>query len=96
MTMRTANRVLRATDFLDIAPQDADRLKLKDGVPVRVKSHYGEAVLPVRITTSVRAGELFATFNDPAVFLNMVTGPHRDGYVDTPEYKITAVDIEGV
>jgi len=94
MTMRSANRVLRATDFLDIAPQDADRLKLKDGVPVRVKSHYGEAVLPVRITTSVRAGELFATFNDPPVFLNMVTGPHRDGYVDTPEYKVTAVNIE--
>lgn len=96
MTMRTANRVLRATDTLDIAPEDADRLGLKAGAQVRVKSSYGEAVLPVRISKSVRAGELFSTFNDPSVLLNMVTGPNRDGYVDTPEYKITAVRIEAV
>jgi formate dehydrogenase major subunit len=96
MTMRTGNRTLRATDTLDIASEDADRLKVKAGMRVRVKSRYGEAVLPVRISTSLRAGELFATFNDPSVFLNMVTGPHRDGYVDTPEYKITAVRIETV
>ena len=96
MTMRTANRILRATDTLDIAPVDADRLGLKDTAQVRIKSSYGEAVLPVRISKAVRAGELFATFNDPSVFLNLVTGPHRDGYVDTPEYKITAVRIETV
>ena len=96
MTTRTANRVLRATDTLDIAPADADRLELKDGEPVRVKSKYGEAVLPVRINNSVRPGELFATFNDPSVFLNRITGPHREGYVDTPEYKITAVQIDAV
>jgi formate dehydrogenase major subunit len=96
MTMRTANIALRATDTLDIAPEDADKLGLYSGQHVQVKSRYGEAVLPVRISTSLRAGELFATFNDPSVFLNMITGPHRDGYVDTPEYKITAVDIKGV
>jgi formate dehydrogenase major subunit len=66
--MRTANWILRATDTLDIAPEDADRLKVKAGMHVRVKSRYGEAVLPVRISTSLRAGELFATFNDPSVF----------------------------
>ena len=96
MTMRTKNRVLRATDTLDIAPEDANRLGLKAGAQVQVKSSYGAAVLPVRISNSMRAGELFATFNDPSVCLNLVTGPHHDGYVDTPEYKITAVRIEAV
>jgi formate dehydrogenase major subunit len=96
MTMRTANRVLRRTDTLDIAPEDAGRLTLKAGAQVRVKSRYGEAVLLVRISNSLRAGELFATFNDPSVFLNLVTGPHRDDYVDTPEYKVTAVRVEAV
>jgi formate dehydrogenase major subunit len=96
MTMRTANRVLRSTDTLDIAPADAERLRLNAGAKVRVKSRYGEALMPVRISESLRAGELFATFNDPSVFLNMVTGPNRDGYVDTPEYKVTAVRIEPV
>jgi formate dehydrogenase major subunit len=96
MTMRTANRVLRPTDTLDIAPEDANRLGLRDRAHVRVRSRYGEAILPVRISPSLRAGELFATFNDPSVFLNTVTGPHRDGYVDTPEYKVTAVRIDVV
>jgi formate dehydrogenase major subunit len=96
MTMRTPNRVLRPTDTLDIAPKDAQQLRLNEGARVRVKSRYGEAVLPVRISTSLRAGELFATFNDPLVFLNLVTGPHRDEYVDTPEYKVTAVNIAPV
>ncbi|MFY9611477.1 MAG: formate dehydrogenase subunit alpha [Blastocatellia bacterium] len=96
MTMRTANRVLRSTDTLDIAKDDAERLGLNAGAQVSVKSRYGEAVMPVRISESLRAGELFATFNDPSVFLNMVTGPNRDDYVDTPEYKVTAVRIEAV
>jgi formate dehydrogenase major subunit len=96
MTMRTANRVLRASDTLDIAPEAAQQLGLKAGAHVRVKSRYGEAVLPVRISKSLRVGELFATFNDPSVFLNLVTGPHCDGYVDTPEYKVTAVNIEAL
>jgi formate dehydrogenase major subunit len=96
MTMRTANTALRATDTLDIAPEDADKLGLYSGQHVRVKSRYGEAELPVRISKSVRAGELFATFNDPSVFLNLLTGPYRDRYVDTPEYKVTSVRIEAV
>lgn len=96
MTMRTANRILRRTDTLDIALEDAERLGLKAGAQVRVKSRYGEAVLPVRISDSLRAGELFATFNDPSVFLNLITGPHCDDYVDTPEYKVTAVRVEAV
>ena len=94
MTMRTANRSLRPTDTLDIAAEDAERLGLRDRGHVRVKSRYGEAILPVRISPSLRAGELFATFNDPSVLLNTVTGPHRDRYVDTPEYKVTAVRID--
>jgi hypothetical protein len=28
------------------------------------------------------------------VFLNRITGPHRDSVVGSPEYKVTAVRIE--
>jgi formate dehydrogenase major subunit len=94
MTMRTANTELRATDLLDISADDAKTLKLQDGEHVRIWSRYGEAALPVRITSSVRRGELFATFHTAEVFLNRLTSPHRDRYVKTPEYKITAVQIE--
>ena len=94
MTMRTPNTELRATDLLDISAEDANRLDLHDRDRVRVRSAYGEAMLPIRITPSVRPGELFATFHTAETSLNSVTSSHRDRYVKTPEYKITAVQVE--
>jgi formate dehydrogenase major subunit len=94
MTMRTRNRELRATDRLDMAPADAARLGLAEGARVRVRSRYGSALLGVHVDDAVREGEVFATFSDPAVSLNAVTGPWRDGYTGTPEYKVTAVRVE--
>jgi len=93
MTMRTPNSELRPTDLLEISPEDAARMNLGNGESARIRSRYGEAVLPVRITSAVKTGQLFATFHTPQVFLNRVTGPHRDDYVKTPEYKVTAVEV---
>ena len=62
MTMRTANAKLRPTDLLDISPKDAARLHIQTGEGVRVQSRYGEAVLPIRITSTVKPGELFRHF----------------------------------
>lgn len=96
MTLRTPNILLRPEDCLDISAEDAKRLGLSDGQRVRLRSRYGEAILPIKIEDSVRPGELFATFHTPGVFLNYVTSPHRDKYVSTPEYKITAVRLETI
>jgi formate dehydrogenase major subunit len=96
MTMRTPNAQLRPADLLDIAPAEAERLKVENGQRVRIRSRYGEAVIPIRITSAVKPGELFATFHTTEVFLNRVTGPHRDRYVQAPEYKVTAVTITKV
>ena len=96
MTMRTPNARLRPTDALEVAPVDATRLGLAAGQSVRVTSRYGEAVLPVDPNPRVIAGQLFATFSDPARRLNEVIGPGRDPVTHTPEYKITAVSIEAV
>lgn len=94
MTTRTANVKLRPVDLLDISSEDAKRLDLNDGECVRIRSRYGDAVLPIRITSTVKPGELFATFHTAEVFLNRVTSPHRDRYAKSPEYKVTAVRIE--
>jgi len=96
MTSRTANTLLRPHDYLDISAEDAGRLGLSTGQHVRIRSRYGEAILPIKIQDSVRPGELFATFHTPGAFLNYVTSPHRDKYVNTPEYKITAVRLETI
>jgi formate dehydrogenase major subunit len=94
MTMRTRNKRLRSTDVLEMSPNDAEQLQLHEGDRVLVQSRYGSASLPIRITRRIKPGELFATFHDATVFLNRVTSPHRDRYVKSPEYKVTAVRIE--
>ncbi|MGH9931131.1 MAG: formate dehydrogenase subunit alpha [Pyrinomonadaceae bacterium] len=94
MTMRTRNAELRATDLLDICHADAARLRLQNGERVRVRSRHGETIMPIRITPSVRPGEIFATFHTTEIFLNRLTSPRRDRYVKTPEYKVTAVCLE--
>jgi len=94
MTGRTRNNELRPADVLDISPADALARDVRDGQRVRVRSRYGTAVLPARITATVAAGQLFATFHTTAVFLNALTSSHRDTVVGTPEYKVTAVQIE--
>ena len=93
MTMRTPNRKLRPTDLLEMSPVDAKELGVIKGDRVLVQSRYGSASLPVQITRRVKPGELFATFHDAEVFLNRITSPHRDRYVKSPEYKVTAVRI---
>ena len=94
MTMRTKNTVFRATDSLDIAPSEARRLGLPDGARVRLRSRHGEAELPLHFNDALQPNQVFTTFHTAEVFLNQVTSPHRDGYVGTPEYKVTAVRID--
>jgi formate dehydrogenase major subunit len=94
MTMRTPNAQLRPADLIQISASDAARLRLENGERVRIYSRYGEAILPIEISSSVKTGQLFATFHTADALLNRVTSSHRDRYVKTPEYKVTAVQIE--
>jgi formate dehydrogenase major subunit len=94
MTNRTRNSELRPTDTLDMSPRDAARLGIHDGGLVRVTSRYGAATLPARLTDAVQDGQLFATFHQPDLLVNAVTGPYRDALTGTPEYKMTAVRLE--
>lgn len=93
MTRRTPNLELLPTDYLDVSPGDGKRLQLKTGDRVRIRSGYGDAVMPIRISAALNCGELFATFHDAGTFLNRVTSSHRDRYVKSPEYKVTAVSL---
>jgi formate dehydrogenase major subunit len=96
MTGRSRTAQLQGLDRLRISAEDAARLGIADGQKVRVASRYGETAIAATVGDDVRPGELFATFQSPEVFLNRVTGPHRDRFVQTPEYKVTAVRVEPV
>lgn len=96
MTYRTPVKEIEETDLLYMHPNDAQRLKLSDGEEINIISKYGSAILPVHIHTSSKQGEVFTTFSNKNVFINKITAPFRDNYVETPEYKITAVRIEKI
>lgn len=94
MTARTNNIDLRPEDRLEISAEDAQRLGIRDGERIRIRSKYGSAVLPLKVGHVVKPGELFTTFHTPSIFVNFVTGSERDNVVGTPEYKRTTVSIE--
>ena len=94
MTSRSRTAKLHPTDVLNILPLDALRLGLADGEGVRLSSKYGQCALPVQFDSSLMPGVLFATFHDPAVFLNQIVGPGRDPVTHTPQYKLIAVRID--
>ena len=94
MTYRTPNRELRPGDTLDMSPVDAHTQGISDGEQVRICSRYGEAVLPVRISDRIKAGELFCTFHLPELLINRLTSNERDRLVHAPEYKVTSVRVE--
>jgi formate dehydrogenase major subunit len=94
MTRRTGNLTLQRTEFLDISLEDAEQLGFQSGDYAAVRSRYGKIMLPVRITSAMRRGEVFASFHNPEQRLNLVTGRGRDAYTNTPEYKVTAVAVE--
>jgi formate dehydrogenase major subunit len=96
MTLRTPNRELRPSDVLLINPSDAETLGLKTGESIRLTSCYGEAILPLELSSIVKEGELFTTFHTPEIFLNRVTSSNRDRYTQAPEYKVVAVRVESL
>lgn len=81
------------TSSATLAGITAAALGINDADAVRVTSRYGTAVLPAHITRRVSPGELFTTLSDPAARVNRLTGPHRDAITNTPEYKVTAVQL---
>lgn len=94
MTSRTPNARLRPSDTLDVSPKDACELGVADGDLVRVISRRGVIRIPVRISDSVKPGELFATFHSEDIALNELVGSRRDSVTSTPEYKVIAVRVE--
>jgi formate dehydrogenase major subunit len=94
MTGRTPNALLQPADVLDVCERDARQYALQDGDRVRLRSRHGEARVPVHIDNRVQPGCVFATFHTADVFLNRLIGPQRDAVTHTPEYKVTAVQLE--
>ena len=86
---------LRRGESIDLAPEDAARLRLADGERVRVVSRRGAVEAPVRIDEALRPGLAFMTFHFPdEVPVNVLTIDASDPKSGTAEFKATAIRVE--
>ncbi len=88
---------LRRGETLDISPEDAARLGLLEGDPVRVSSRRGSVVAPAHLDRSLRSGLVFMTFHfQDEVQTNVLTVDYTDPKSGTAEFKACAVRVEPV
>lgn len=81
--------------FLEMNPQDAEKLGLKENWKVRVTSSQGSIVARVGITKSVRPGVVFLPFHFAESPANALTSHHHlDPTVKIPALKLTPVRVE--
>jgi formate dehydrogenase alpha subunit len=82
--------------YVEISPEDADRLGLGKSEMVRVISRRGEIETTAWITRRVPPGTVFIPFHFAEAAANMLTNPALDPVAKIPEYKVAAVRVEKV
>ncbi|MEV0033086.1 bifunctional nitrate reductase/sulfite reductase flavoprotein subunit alpha [Nocardia sp. NPDC050793] len=105
-TMTKTGKIAKLTKltgqpFLEVHPEDAERLGVRAGDQLEIASRRGRAVLPVQISDRVRPGDCFAPFhwNDEQgeyLTINAVTNDAVDPASLQPEFKQCAVSLRRV
>jgi assimilatory nitrate reductase catalytic subunit len=94
---RTSNsavlRKLYANElYVEISPHDAQRLSIRSGDRVTVRSQRGQLRGRALVTPAVQPGQLFIPMHYPQT--NRLTHPSFDPYSHQPAYKASAVALE--
>ncbi|WP_067674617.1 bifunctional nitrate reductase/sulfite reductase flavoprotein subunit alpha [Nocardia miyunensis] len=105
-TMTKTGKVAKLTKlngkpFVEVHPEDAERLGVRPEDQLEINSRRGRAVLPVRISDRVRPGDCFAPFhwNDEQgeyLTVNAVTNDAVDDASLQPEFKACAVSLRRI
>jgi predicted molibdopterin-dependent oxidoreductase YjgC len=86
---------LRHGERIEVSPEDAVRLDVREGEVVRVVSRRGFVQAPVKIDPGLRAGLTFMTLHFPdEVETNILTIDAVDPKSGTAEFKAAAIRIE--
>lgn len=80
--------------FVEVNPEDAGRLGIRDGARVKVSSRRGEVEAEAKVTDVVPEGVVFMPFHFLEAAANRLTNPALDPEAMIPEYKVCAVRIE--
>ena len=85
---------LYGMDPIEMSPEDAAELRLKDGEIVNVISRRGRIKTKVKITDTSPKGVVFMTFHFAETPTNVLTSSAMDPVAHTPEFKVCAVRVE--
>jgi predicted molibdopterin-dependent oxidoreductase YjgC len=97
MTRRTEKLEQEAPEpYVEIHPDDAQRIGLNGADRVRVTSRRGEIEVAVLVTSTIRPGVVFIPFHYAEGAANVLTNAALDPIAKIPEYKVCAVRIEPV
>jgi formate dehydrogenase alpha subunit len=97
MTRRTpvlANEV--KTGFVEMHPDDAEKLSISDGEMVKVSSRRGEIEIPAQVTEKIRPGVIFIPFHFAECAANVLTNPALDPKAKIPELKVCSAKVEKI
>jgi len=97
MTRRSVGLTERYSECLiEISPEDANKLSIKDGEKVRVKSRRGGIEAKVTVNDVPDAGTVFIPFHFNEAAANLLTIAALDPVSKIPEYKVCAVKVEKI
>jgi formate dehydrogenase alpha subunit len=82
------------TGLVDVCPEDALRLGIKEGEIVKVSSRRGEITIRVRVSDEVDPGVVFVPMHFAECAANVLTDTKLDAKSKIPPFKTCAVRIE--
>jgi len=86
--------VEQKTGYVDINPEDAENLAIKNGDILVLSSRRGDIEAPARLTRSVVPGTLFLPIHFGEVPTNVLTNAEAfDPLAKIPEFKVSAVKV---
>jgi assimilatory nitrate reductase catalytic subunit len=81
--------------WVEIHPQAADRLGIRDGEIVRVRTPRGQMEVKAVVAPTIRPDTLFIPYHyGHRLAANQLTNPAVDPGVKIPEYKVCAAAVE--
>jgi formate dehydrogenase major subunit len=84
---------LHPCSFIEISPDTAEQLAVKDGEKVTVTSRRGEITSTARVTGKIEDHVVFMPFHFADGAANLLTNTALDPVAKIPELKVCAVNI---
>jgi len=97
MTRRSASlEAEEPTGWIEINPDDAKALNIKDKEMVKATTRRGTINVPARVTKDIMKGVMFMPFHYAECAANYLTNNALDPIAKIPEFKACAVKVEKI